>query len=200
MSFAAIWMDLLSEVSQRKTNIVWQHLHAESKVWHKRWIYLWKRDRLTDIESRQCWPKCREGRRGMEPEFEISRYKLLYIEQTNNKVLLHSTDNYIQYSVINNNGKNVENNLCIYMNIYIFPSGSAGKNLPAMQGVQSVFWEDPLEKEMATHSSMLVQEIPMDREAWWAVVHGIAKELSITWQLKQYSSVCVCVCVCVCVT
>ena len=33
----------------------------------------------------------------------------------------------------------------------------AVKNLPAMQeaGVQSLGWEDPLEKEMATHSSIL---------------------------------------------
>jgi len=36
------------------------------------------------------------------------------------------------------------------------------KNLPAMQEVrvQLVGWEDPLEKEMATHSSILVWEIP----------------------------------------
>ena len=36
------------------------------------------------------------------------------------------------------------------------------KNLPAMQEVwvQSLCWEDPLEKEMATHSNMLVWEIP----------------------------------------
>ena len=35
MPFAATWMDLeviiLSEVSQRKTNIIWYHLHVESK-------------------------------------------------------------------------------------------------------------------------------------------------------------------------
>ena len=36
------------------------------------------------------------------------------------------------------------------------------KNLPAMQDtwVQSLGWEDPLEKEMATHSSVLAREIP----------------------------------------
>ena len=36
------------------------------------------------------------------------------------------------------------------------------KNLPAMQEVwvQFLGWEDPLEKEMATHSSILVWEIP----------------------------------------
>ena len=39
-----------------------------------------------------------------------------------------------------------------------FPSGSVVKNLAAMQEtqVQSLGWEDPLEKEMATHSSVLV--------------------------------------------
>ena len=36
------------------------------------------------------------------------------------------------------------------------------KNLPAMQDtwVQSLGWEDPLEKEMATHSRILAWEIP----------------------------------------
>ena len=46
------------------------------------------------------------------------------------------------------------------------------RNLPAMQEiqVQSLGWEDPLEKEMATHSSILAWRIPMDRGAWWAIV------------------------------
>ena len=36
------------------------------------------------------------------------------------------------------------------------------KNLPTMQETQvrSLGWEDPLEKEMATHSSILAWEIP----------------------------------------
>ena len=40
------------------------------------------------------------------------------------------------------------------------------KNLPAMQEtqVQSVGWEDPLEKGMATHSSILAWEIPRTEE------------------------------------
>ena len=101
----------------------------------------------------------------MEQEFEVSRYELLYIEWINSKVLLHSTDNYIQYSVTKSNGKNMKNN---YIYIYIFPGGSAGKKLPAMQEtrVRSLFWEDPLENEMATHSSILAEEIPMDTGAW----------------------------------
>ena len=51
------------------------------------------------------------------------------------------------------------------------------KNLPAMQEAQVRFLgqEDPLEKEMATYSSILAWIILMDREAWRATVHGIAK-------------------------
>ena len=51
------------------------------------------------------------------------------------------------------------------------------KNLPAMTEiwVQSLGWDDPLEKGMATHSSVLVWRIPMGRGAWWATVHGVTK-------------------------
>ena len=46
-----------------------------------------------------------------------------------------------------------------------FPSGSAVKNLPAVQElqetqIQSLVREDPLEKEKATHSGTLVWKIP----------------------------------------
>ena len=41
--------------------------------------------------------------------------------------------------------------------------------------VQSLGQEDPLEKEMATHSGVLAWENPMDRGALQATVHGIAK-------------------------
>ena len=41
------------------------------------------------------------------------------------------------------------------------------KNLPAIQEawVQSLSWEDPLEKEMATHSSILAWRIPWTEES-----------------------------------
>ena len=41
--------------------------------------------------------------------------------------------------------------------------------------VRSLGWEDPLEEAMATHSSILAWEIPMDRRAWWAPVHGVVE-------------------------
>ena len=55
------------------------------------------------------------------------------------------------------------------------------KNPPAMQEtletllVCSLAQEDPLEKEMTTHSSILAWEIPMDRGVWGATVHGVEK-------------------------
>ena len=49
------------------------------------------------------------------------------------------------------------------------------ENLPAMQEtwVRFLGWEDPLEKEMAHQYSCL--ENPLDRGAWHATVHGVAK-------------------------
>ena len=40
--------------------------------------------------------------------------------------------------------------------------------------VRSLGREDPLEKKMATHSSILTRE-SMDRRAWLATVHGLAE-------------------------
>ena len=48
----------------------------------------------------------------------------------------------------------------------ILPGGSVVKTLPAMQETQvrSLGREDPLEEEMATHSSILAWEIPWTEE------------------------------------
>ena len=56
------------------------------------------------------------------------------------------------------------------------------KNLSSMQEawVQSLGWEDPLEKEMATHSSILVWEIPWTEEPGRLQSMGVSKELDIT--------------------
>ena len=56
------------------------------------------------------------------------------------------------------------------------------KNSPAVQEtwVQSLGWEDPLEKSMATHSSILSWRIPTDRRAWWATVMG-SQRVGYNW-------------------
>ena len=51
-------------------------------------------------------------------------------------------------------------------------------NLPAEPRetwVRSLGWEDPLEEGMTTHSSFPASRIPMDKGAWWATVHVVAK-------------------------
>ena len=88
---------------QNKSDKEWQislyHLYVESKLWHK-WTYLWN----TDLENRLVVAKARGGE-GNNWEFGISRCKLVCIGWINNKVLLYSTGNYIQYPVIDHNGK-----------------------------------------------------------------------------------------------
>ena len=41
--------------------------------------------------------------------------------------------------------------------------------------VRPLGWEDPLEKEMATHSSILAWKNPMVRGAWQATVNGVTQ-------------------------
>ena len=49
------------------------------------------------------------------------------------------------------------------------------KNLPTLQEihVQPLDWEYPLEKAMATHSSILAWKNPMDGGAWQPIVYGV---------------------------
>jgi len=71
--------------------------------------------------------------------------------------------------------------LPVYLSIYLgFPGGLALKNLPAMQEsqetqVRSLDWEDPLKEGVVTHSNILAYRIPMDKGAWPATVHRVAK-------------------------
>ena len=62
------------------------------------------------------------------------------------------------------------------------PGGLAVKNLPAMQEMrfQSLGREDPLEKEMTTHSRILAWRIPWTEDLWQA-----SKETDRTVQLNN---------------
>ena len=65
------------------------------------------------------------------------------------------------------------------MLLWGFPGGSDGKEFACSVGdlgsVPNLDWEDPLEKRMAVHFSIVAWRIPMDRGAWWATVHRVAK-------------------------
>ena len=60
------------------------------------------------------------------------------------------------------------------------------KNPPAMQEtwVRSLGWSDTLEEGMATHSSILVWRIPVDRGTWQATVMG-SQTVRHDWATKH---------------
>ena len=63
------------------------------------------------------------------------------------------------------------------------------KNPPTMQEtwVLSLVWEDPLEKGMATHSSILAWRIPMEKGAW-QLQSIVSQRVGHDWETKQHSS------------
>ena len=76
----------------------------ESKTCHK-CTYLQNRNRVASIENRLTIAKAEGGWGGMDREFGFSSCKLVCIGWINNKVLLYSTGNYMQYSVKKHNVK-----------------------------------------------------------------------------------------------
>ena len=53
--------------------------------------------------------------------------------------------------------------------------------------IRSLGWEDPLEEGMATGSSILAWENPMDKGAWQATVHRAAKSQTRLKHLSTHS-------------
>ena len=74
-------------------------------------IVVSKTDKKT-VFSRPVVAKEDESGGGIEYESAFSICKLLYIECISNKILLYNTENYLQYPVINHNGKEY---VCIYV-------------------------------------------------------------------------------------
>ena len=62
------------------------------------------------------------------------------------------------------------------------PGGSSVKNLPAGIGNADLIsvWEDPLEKEMASHFSILVWENPTDKRSMAGYSTRDCKEIGVT--------------------
>ena len=144
----------------------------ESKIWHK-WTYLWNRNRLTDIENRLTVAKGEGGGGGgMDWEFGISRSKPLYIEWMNNKVLLYSTGNYIQYPVINFNGKEKEKQISASIKLWFHSCQSslemsdresawgylAGPSPSLRLGFSPLFLEGSLQPIYKVSSSLVLAE------------------------------------------
>ena len=103
----------------------------------------------------------------MEWEVGVSRCKLLYIEWINNKVLLYSTGNDIQYPVINHKG---------------FPGNSDSKESACIVGDPGSIpeWRRSTGEGNGCPLQYSCLDNSMDRGGWWAIVHGIATKSDMT--------------------
>ena len=110
MPFAATWMDLeiiILSNSDRERQIPYDITYTWNLQYDTNEL-IYKTE--TDSQTERMVAKGEGGRGRMHWEFGISRCKLSYIEWINNKVLLYSTGNYIQYPVVNHSGKE-----CMFM-------------------------------------------------------------------------------------
>ena len=85
---------ILSEVSQKEKDVyhnityIWNIKNSANKL-------LQNRNRLTDMENKLMVTKGERNGGGINEGFGISRFKLFYIQQVNNKLLLYSMENHI---------------------------------------------------------------------------------------------------------
>ena len=109
-SFAATWVDLEiiipSEVSQKEKD---KYPDGITYMWSLKYDTdepMYETETESWTQRTDWWlPRGSGGRGGKDWEFGIGRCKVLSTGWINNKVLLYSTGNYIQYPVINHNEK-----------------------------------------------------------------------------------------------
>ena len=112
MPFAAKWMQLqiiiLWEVNQkRKTKtlyditVIWNLKYGTNEPTYKTETVHRHKEHARHCQGWAGWWQARQ----MNWELEVGKFKLLYLEWINNKILMHSTGNYTEYPVVNHNGK-----------------------------------------------------------------------------------------------
>ena len=119
----SLWLGFHVQVGKSETNIplfnfikpFLKHLRLRKhfKFMRISWTYLQNRNRPTGAENRLTVAKEEVDGRRMAWECRLIRCKLVHMEWINNKVLLWSTGNSIQYPVINRKGTEYEKE-CVY--------------------------------------------------------------------------------------
>ena len=91
------------------------------------------------------------------------------------KINPYSSVSVVLCESIQKNEEGEDDMLMSFRNTGGFPGGSVFKEPTCSAGdlCRCLDWEDPLEKGMATHSSIPAWKIPIDSGAWWATVHGV---------------------------
>ena len=118
MPFAATWMQLeiiiLSEVNQKEKD-KYHDITYKCNLKYGTNEPICKTETDSQTQRTDLWlPRCRG--RGMDWKgVGVGRCKLLHLEWINNKVLMYTTGNYIEYPVINHNGKEYLRKVGIYV-------------------------------------------------------------------------------------
>ena len=88
-------------------SLAWQLLHVAGAAIKKRETneLIYKTETNSEIWKTNLWLLKGKMGGGIDEELEITRYKLLHIKEINNQILLYSAGNYIQYPIINHDGK-----------------------------------------------------------------------------------------------
>ena len=103
--------------------------HVESKKIIQMNLFTKQKQTHRHRKQTYCYQRGKGGG-GINQEFGINRYTLLYIKQINNKDVLYNTGNYIQYLVISCNNyiqylvilesENICMHVCIYIQSYLY--------------------------------------------------------------------------------
>ena len=118
MPFAATWMDL-DIIIQSKVRNKYRMTSLICGTKNMTQINTFMGKKQTHRRKTDLWLSRRKMSGGGDDwTFRISRCKLLYIAWVNNKVILHSTGNYIHYSGTNHSKKEYAK-VCVYIYIYI---------------------------------------------------------------------------------
>ena len=104
--FLKTYTSILNEISQRKTNVIWYHLHVASEKKLYKWTHIQNRNRSRDLENKLTVTN-------VEREFGINIYILLYIKYISQQGPTVYPGNYIQYFVITYKGEESEKE-CTY--------------------------------------------------------------------------------------
>ena len=128
----------------------------------------------------RIWTSVDNGQTSMQKPLEFwnqcgaTNYKTLSLKLP---ILVHEATTYISITT--------HHLTCGIKNEFICKAAQMVKNVPAMQKtqVQSLGWEDPLGKGMATHSSILAWRIPWREEP--GVLHGVSKSQHFHLQGKK---------------
>ena len=88
-------------------------------------------------------------------------------------------------------------NICLAQVYKGFPGGSVVKKPPAMQEMQETWvrfvgWDDPMEKEMATHSSILAGRTPWAEEPGGLQFSWLQSQIRLSVHVQDYKDFFLC--------